>query len=154
MEQACSAIMLLGCSVVLVLPSVLVVVLCGRRHQTAMLLQHSTSCGCLQLKMFAFHHVVAIDGGVKVLVPATGRGLHQPINTTSFHLEVLHLGPCHIHLVLFYGSGARALKHHSAAMNSKNFLTCSEILNIKVIIQNIGLMKTIKYMNGNNHRNK
>jgi len=42
---------------------------------------------------------VAIDGGAKVLVPATGRGLHQPINTISFHVEVLHLDPCHIHLV-------------------------------------------------------
>lgn len=115
MEQTCSTIVLLGCSVVLVLSSVLVAVLDGRRHQTAMLLQHSTSCGRLQLKMFTFHHVVAIDGGAKVLVPATGRGLHQPINTTSFHVEVLHLDPCHIHLVLFYGNGEVALRHFLAA---------------------------------------
>jgi hypothetical protein len=98
MEQACSTIVLLGCSVVLVLSGVLVAVLDGRWYQTAMLLQHSTSR--LQLKMFSFHHVVAIDGGAKVLVPATGRGLHQPINTTSFHVEVLHLDTCHVHLVL------------------------------------------------------
>jgi len=74
---------------------------------------------------------VAIDGGAKVLVPATGRGLHQPINTTSFHVEVLHLDPCHIHLVLFYGNGAVALRHFLAAwiqrINLFRIIKCKKI---------------------------
>lgn len=76
-----------------------------------MLLQHSTSCDCLQLEMLAFYQAVAIVGGANILVPATGRGLHQPINTTSAHMEVLHLDPCCIHLFLSYSNGATVLRH-------------------------------------------
>jgi hypothetical protein len=77
-----------------------------------MLLQHSASCDHLQLEMLTFYQAVAIVGGANILVPATGRGLHQPINTTSSHVEVLHLDPCcNIHLFLSYGNGATVLRH-------------------------------------------
>jgi hypothetical protein len=52
-------------------------------------------------------------------------------------VEVLHLDPYNIHLVLFNGNGAMAMRHLLAAINSKNSVTCSEILNIKIIFQNI-----------------
>jgi len=107
-EQPCSAVVLLGCPHVLVLTGVLVAVQDGRRHQAAVLLQHSASRGRIQLEMLAFYQAVAVCGA-NVLVPATGRGLHQPINTTSSRVEVLHLDPCRIHFVLPYGNGATVL---------------------------------------------
>lgn len=109
-EQPCSTIMMLVCPYVLVLPRILVALQVWRRHQTAMLLQHTASCDCLQFKMLAFHQTVAVVGGANILVPATGRGLHQPINTTFSRVEVLHLDPWRSHLVLPYSNWATVLR--------------------------------------------
>lgn len=121
-EQPRSAIVLLGCPHVLVLTRILVVVQVWRRHQTAMLLQHSTSRDCFQFKMLAFYQAVAVVGGANILVPATGRGLHQPINTTSSRVDVLHLDPSCIHLVLSYRNWATVLRLLSCSLEFTGML--------------------------------